>query len=53
MTLKNLSLVLFALIAGFVAVAPMAYANEEAKACTADADCGHGEHCKDGHCHKA
>lgn len=27
------------------------FANEE-HACKADSDCGHGEHCKDGHCHK-
>ncbi|MCC6953254.1 MAG: hypothetical protein IT290_03980 [Deltaproteobacteria bacterium] len=25
---------------------------EDGKTCHADTDCGHGEHCKDGHCHK-
>jgi hypothetical protein len=34
------------------AVTQPAFANEEGKTCHADADCGHGEHCKDGHCHK-
>ena len=24
----------------------------EEHACKTDSDCGHGEHCKDGHCHK-
>jgi hypothetical protein len=24
----------------------------ETHTCKADSDCGHGEHCKDGHCHK-
>ena len=33
-------------------VSSVAFASDEGKACKADADCEHGEHCKEGHCHK-
>jgi hypothetical protein len=34
-----------------VIVTPV-FASDGGHACKADADCGHGEHCKEGHCHK-
>lgn len=53
MSLIKLSLMaVFAVVVSYSAVTPSAFANEEAKACKADADCAHGEHCKEGHCHK-
>ena len=53
MLIKKLSVVFFALIVSLVSVSAIAVANDEPKACKADTDCGHGEHCKEGHCHKA
>lgn len=44
-------LIVFAVMMAVGSVSVSAYANDEGKACKADADCGHGEHCKDGHCH--
>ena len=45
---------LFVVMLGIVAInaAPVAWASDEAHTCKADADCEHGEHCKEGHCHK-
>ena len=40
------------LSASTMGVTQSAFANDEGKACDADGDCEHGEHCKDGHCHK-
>jgi hypothetical protein len=39
---------------GFVVVSAStaAWASDEGHECKVDADCEHGEHCKDGHCHK-
>lgn len=51
MSLRKLSLLVLALLVSVGTVAPIARASDDAKACHADADCGHGEHCKDGHCH--
>lgn len=53
MFMKRLTLALIVLFVSLVTISPLVFANEEAKACKADADCEHGEHCKDGHCHKA
>ena len=44
---------LLALVFAVVAfVATPVFAEDGGHACKADADCGHGEHCQDGHCHK-
>jgi|GEM_PF-4603674 len=50
MLMKKLLTVLFLGLVSFV-IAPQARASDEGKACKADTDCGHGEHCKEGHCH--
>jgi hypothetical protein len=44
--------VLFITVVTAGAVTQPAFAHEEGKTCHADTDCGHGEHCKEGHCHK-
>ncbi len=52
MSLRKLFAVML-LASMFAFAAPAAFANDhDDHACTADADCEHGEHCKDGHCHK-
>ncbi len=49
--IKKLSLMaLSAFVVLFIA-APVSFANEE-HACKTDADCEHGQHCKEGHCHE-
>lgn len=51
MSMKKVSLLFLTLLVAFVTNMPRAFANE-GKECKADADCEHGEHCKEGHCHK-
>lgn len=48
---KKLGIIFMTVLVALIVAAPTAFANEE-HACKADADCAHGEHCKDGHCHK-
>lgn len=45
---------LFVVMLGIIAInaAPAAFANDEGHECKADADCEHGEHCKEHKCHK-
>ena len=53
MSIRKIAMLILAALVSLVAVAPAVYAaDDHGKACKADTDCEHGEHCKDGHCHK-
>ena len=49
--MRKLVLVIMVALVTFITATPPAFANED-HACKTDADCEHGHHCKDGHCHE-